>query len=68
MEESLYVSYNTQGMVLSSYPCGYDFWRVYNGYTKKEAIRLYKQELRQKLKVKRLPFHFKETKWDLPVG
>ena len=49
-------------MVLSSYPFGYDFWRVYNGYTKREAIARYKEELRQKLKVKRLPFSFREVK------
>ena len=47
-------------MVLSSYPFG--FWRVYNGYTKREAIARYKAELRQKLKVKRLPFGFREVK------
>ena len=68
MTENLYVSYNTQGMVLSSYPLGYDFWRVYSGYSKQEAIRLYKSELRQKLGVKRLPFCFKEVKWGLPVA
>ena len=49
-------------MVLSSYPFGYDFWRVYNGYTKREAIARYKAELRQKLGVKRLPFGFREVK------
>ena len=48
-------------MVLSSYPFGYDFWRVYNGYTKREAIARYKEELRKKLKVKRLPFGFREV-------
>ena len=67
MTENLYISYNTQGMVLSSYPLGYDFWRVYSGYSKQEAIRLYKRELRQKLGVKRLPFCLKEAKWGLPV-
>ena len=61
MKQNLYISYNTQGMVLSSYPFGYDFWRVYNGYTKREAIARYKEELRQKLKVKRLPFGFREV-------
>ena len=61
-KENLYVSYNTQGIVLSSYPLGYDFWRVYSGYSKQDAIRLYKSELRQKLKVKRLPFSFREVK------
>ena len=49
-------------MVLSSYPLGYDFWRVYNGYTKREAIARYKAELRQKLGVKRMPFSFREVK------
>ena len=63
MKQNLYISYNTQGMVLSSYPFGYDFWRVYNGYTKQEAIARYKAELRQKLGVKRLPFSFREAKW-----
>ena len=63
MKQNLYISYNTQGMVLSSYPFGYDFWRVYNGYTKREAIARYKAELRQKLGVKRLPFSFREAKW-----
>ena len=58
----MYVSINNQGIVLSSYPFGYDFWRVYNGYTKREAIAMYKSELRQKLKVKRLPFSFREVK------
>ena len=67
MTENLYISYNTQGMVISSYPLGYDFWRVYSGYSKREAIRLYKRELRQKLGVKRLPFRFEEVKWELPV-
>lgn len=61
-KENLYVSYKNQGIVLSSYPLGYDFWRVYSGYSKQEAIRLYKEELRQKLKVKRLPFSFSEVK------
>ena len=61
MKENLYISYNTVGMVLSSYPFGYDFWRVYNGYTKREAIARYKSELRQKLGVKRLPFGFREV-------
>lgn len=61
MKQNLYISYNTQGMVLSSYPFGYDFWRVYNGYTKREAIARYKEELRQKLGVKRLPFGFREV-------
>ena len=63
MKQNLYISYNTVGMVLSSYPFGYDFWRVYNGYTKREAIERYKAELRQKLGVKRLPFSFREAKW-----
>ena len=67
MKQNLYISYNTQGMVLSSYPFGYDFWRVYNEYTKREAIARYKAELRQKLKVKRLPFHFVEKEWGLPI-
>ena len=62
MKENLYISYNNVGMVLSSYPLGYDFWRVYTGYSKQEAIRLYKEELSQKLKVKRLPFSFSEVK------
>lgn len=62
MKENLYISRNNQGIVLSSYPFGYDFWRVYSGYSKQEAIRLYKRELRQKLKVKRLPFSFSEVK------
>ena len=62
MKENMYVSINNQGIVLSSYPLGYDFWRVYSGYSKQEAIRLYKRELRQKLKVKRLPFSFSEVK------
>ena len=62
MKENLYISRNNQGIVLSSYPLGYDFWRVYSGYSKQEAIRLYKRELRQKLKVKRLPFSFREVK------
>ena len=48
-------------MVLSSYPFGYDFWRIYNGYTKQEAIARYKAELRKKLGVKRLPFGFREV-------
>ena len=61
MKENLYISRNNQGIVLSSYPLGYDFWRVYNGYTKREAIEMYKEELRQKLKVKRLPFGFREV-------
>ena len=61
-KENLYVSYKNQGIVLSSYPLGYDFWRVYNGYTKREAIARYKEELRQKLGVKRLPFGFREVK------
>ena len=61
-KQNLYISYNTVGMVLSSYPFGYDFWRVYNGYTKREAIARYKEELRQKLGVKRLPFGFREVK------
>ena len=59
--QNLYISYNTKGVVLSSYPFGYDFWRVYNGYTKREAIARYKEELRQKLGVKRLPFGFREV-------
>ena len=62
MKENMYVSINNQGIVLSSYPLGYDFWRVYNGYTKREAIERYKAELRQKLGVKRLPFSFSEVK------
>ena len=61
-KENLYITYNNQGIVLSSYPFGYDFWRVYNGYTKRESIEMYKAELRQKLKVKRLPFGFREVK------
>ena len=61
-KENLYISYNNVGVVLSSYPLGYDFWRVYSGYSKQNAIRLYKSELRQKLKVKRLPFGFCEVK------
>ena len=61
-KHNLYIKYNNQGIVLSSYPFGYDFWRVYNGYTKREAIARYKEELRQKLKVKRLPFVFHEVK------
>ena len=61
-KENLYISRNNQGIVLSSYPLGYDFWRVYSGYSKQDAIRLYKSELRQKLKVKRLPFSFREVK------
>ena len=61
-KENLYVSYKNQGIVLSSYPLGYDFWRVYNGYAKREAIAMYKAELRQKLGVKRLPFSFSEVK------
>ena len=61
-KENLYISRNNQGIVLSSYPLGYDFWRVYSGYSKQDAIRLYKEELRQKLKVKRLPFSFIEVK------
>ena len=62
MKQNLYISYNNVGMVLSSYPFGYDFWRVYNGYTKREAIARYKAELRKKLGVKRLPFGFREVK------
>ena len=62
MKENLYISRNNQGIVLSSYPFDYDFWRVYNGYTKREAIARYKEELRKKLKVKRLPFSFREVK------
>ena len=62
MKQNLYISYNTVGMVLSSYPFGSDFWRVYNGYTKLDAIARYKAELRQKLTVKRLPFSFREVK------
>ena len=61
-KQNLYISRNNQGIVLSSYLFGYDFWRVYNGYTKLEAISRYKEELRQKLKVKRLPFGFREVK------
>ena len=61
-KENLYISYKNQGIVLSSYPLGYDFLRVYNGYTKREAIAMYKEELCQKLKVKRLPFSFSEVK------
>ena len=61
-KQNLYIKYNNQGIVLSSYPFGYDFWRVYNGYTKRESIAMYKAELRQKLKVKRLPFGFCEVK------
>ena len=61
-KENLYVSYNNQGIVLSSYAFGYDFWRVYNGYAKREAIAMYKAELRKKLGVKRLPFSFREVK------
>ena len=61
-KENLYISRNNQGIVLSSYPLGYDFWRVYNGYTKREAIAMYKAELRKKMKVKRLPFGFCEVK------
>ena len=61
-KENLYITYNNQGIVLSSYPFGYDFWRVYNGHTKRESIAMYKAELRQKLKVKRLPFGFREVK------
>ena len=61
-KENLYISRNNQGIVLSSYPLGYDFLRVYSGYSKQDAIRLYKSELRQKLKVKRLPFSFREVK------
>ena len=61
MKQNLYISYNTVGMVLSSYPFGYDFWRIYNGYTTREAIARYKAELRQKLGVKRLPFGFREV-------
>lgn len=62
MKKNLYISYNTQGMVLSSFPFACDFWRVYNGYTKRESIVRYKEELCQKLKVKRLPFCFREVK------
>ena len=61
-KQNIYISRNNQGIVLSSYQLGYDFWRVYNGYTKREAIARYKAELRQKLKVKRLPFSFREVK------
>ena len=61
-KQNLYISRNNQGIVLSSYQLGYDFWRVYNGYTKQEAIARYKEELRKKLKVKRLPFSFREVK------
>ena len=61
-KQNIYISRNNQGIVLSSYQLGYDFWRVYNGYTKQEAIARYKEELRKKLKVKRLPFSFREVK------
>lgn len=61
-KENLYITYNNQGIVLSSYTFGYEFWRVYNGYTKREAIARYKEELRKKMKVKRLPFGFHEVK------
>ena len=61
-KQNIYISRNNQGIVLSSYQLGYDFWRVYNGYTKQEAIARYKEELRKKLKVKRLPFGFREVK------
>lgn len=62
MKKNLYISYNTVGTVLSSYPFGYHFWHIYNGYTKREAIARYKAELRKKLGVKRLPFGFREIK------
>ena len=62
MKKNLYISHSNVGMLLSSYPFGYHFWHIYNGYTKREAIARYKEELRQKLKVKRLPFSFREVK------
>lgn len=62
MKKNLYISYSNVGMLLSSYPFGCHFWHIYNGYTKQEAIARYKEELRQKLKVKRLPFGFREVK------
>lgn len=61
MKKNLYISYSNVGMLLSSYPFGYHFWHIYNGYTKQEAIARYKAELRQKLGVKRLPFSFREV-------
>lgn len=62
MMQNLYIKSTRTGMVLASYPFGYDFHRVYNGYTKREALARFKAELRQKLGVKRLPFGFREVK------
>lgn len=58
MTKALEITYNTVGVCYSA--CGY--CQIYNGYTKTEALRLFKAYLRQRLGVKRLPFKLVEEK------